>query len=878
MEDHIVSRVSRLLRRLRIKRTIFLIVTFTMLTLVGGFTGIGFAPQMVRPLYREYPEWFRLKYHIDEQRVQELYGRYFHEQSTVYAGESKVACYSSPEHRILIESYDDIPEKFRLAILASEDKSFFKHNGIDGWAIARAVSVRVLHRVIPLFPGTHSGASTLTMQLAKKLRGRQGVVATLDDKIAEGLLAFDIEEHLNKYQIFLKYVNMPYFGRGQYGIEAASRSYFGKAAKDLDWDEVAYIVALINRPALPDRQSAHNTDQKGGESANRRAAKRNAQRVLDRMRDLTKEKTIISKERFSKEEYAIASTKLPELAIKPAGSGCASSPYLRYYVDQVRNDYAKQFRAKKETEPSLNEAGFSIYFPSDEGISMELGHVVALARDIYLKRHGKDADIDQLRAGAVAMRLDGKVLGIIGNIDAGRYKFNVMTQGYRQPGSTAKAITYAAFDEALLEGILAAPNPPHTLPDMVSALDKACYVLDAPVAISRGRGKPPHIVQNFSHSKPLYYMKEIPCALAVGESRNTTAVRAGEKAGLHRMVELAGRLGITEDALHRLEPYPTMAIGGFDARPIDIGRVFATIANGGFAVFPSFVNDICTKDGQSIVRFKNDPLNDDVKEGLPCSPRGDDSGVKPERVLNPAVAEHVLGLLRNVVDGPTSTAHALRSGVVMGQDPFIYDNKSPRIKFTLEDSGELAGKTGSAANADRSVTDGWLILLIPGPPGHPERGMVLVFWMGKDNKHSLGSGETGGRIWTNAAVSILDYLKKNRGLLAAGNKFEPLYPLTEEESSRYIPPTPIVPVSPEDAPHVIDPYDPNTDPSLLQELPPKNELESGTGIDGDTPTSPGDDGVRSSTPPSPAQSGSEEKKQPDPPAQEPDSYILRSLP
>lgn len=826
----------------RLKKYVLRTLIIVPLLAIAAYVGVGFSPKGARALYHEFSESFRERYHVDDQKVEQLYGKYFHEQSIVYASDSKIACYSSPEHRILIESYEEIPEKIRLAILASEDKSFFVHNGVDGWAIARAGALRGLHKVAPLFSGTKSGASTLTMQLAKKLRGREGAPATLDDKIAEALIAFDIEDRLNKYQIFLIYVNMPYFGRGQYGIEAASRSYFGKSAKELDWHEAAYLVALINRPALPDRKFLLDKAPEDGEKVNRLEAKRGAQRVLDLMRDFGEENTVISKEPFTKNDYANASTKIPNLEIKPAGSGCASSPVMRSYVEQVRTDFGKQLlRVKMESSPSLNDAGFSVYFPSDEGVSVALEQVVSLARGVYEKRHKKDVDIEQLRAGAVAMRFDGKVLGIVGNIDTGLYKFNVMTQGYRQPGSTAKAITYTAFDEALMEGILSSPNPPHTLDDMVAALDNACTVLDAPILISRGKGKPPHVVQNFSRSKPMYFMRNIPCALAVGESRNTTAVRAGQRAGVNRMVEVARRLGIKEDALHKLEPYPTMAIGGFDARPIDMARVFATIANGGFEVFPSFVEDICSKNGKSILHFREDPFDSDAKEPLPCSPGGAPRTSKPERILHPAVAQHITSLLRNVVDGPTSTAHSIRSGVIMGQDPFIYDNKSPRLKFTLEDSGEMAGKTGSAANADRSVTDAWLILLLPGPVGKPEEGVVLVFWMGKDNKHSLGSGETGGRIWTNSAVSILDYLKKNRGLLSSGNKFAPLYPLSDEELSRYIPALPPSLLSEESAPLVVDPYDLTTDDALLKGLPSKDELESEKGVDngdGDVPLLP----------------------------------------
>ena len=160
-----------------------------------------------------------------------------------------VACISSPEHRILINDLADIPPLFANAILASEDKNFFTHEGVDKAAIMRALVKRLLQE-------SHSGASTLTMQIAKHLRGGTGRASTEMEKIGDIVMALRIEREFSRQELLLKYVNMPYFGRGQYGIEAASRAYFGKPAKDLTLHQVAFIVALINKPALPDRSFA----------------------------------------------------------------------------------------------------------------------------------------------------------------------------------------------------------------------------------------------------------------------------------------------------------------------------------------------------------------------------------------------------------------------------------------------------------------------------------------------------------------------------------------------------------------------------------------------------------------------------------------------
>ncbi len=192
-----------------------------------------------------------------------------------------VACISSPEHRILINEIADIPPLFVSAILASEDRNFFTHEGIDKGAIVRALAKRVLQE-------SRSGASTLTMQIAKHLRGGTGRASTELEKVGDIVMALRIERQFSRPELLLKYVNMPYFGRGQYGIEAASRAYFGKSAKELALPEVAFIVALINKPALPDRSFATDPLMRTRDQihdANWAEAARGTTRVLDLMLD-----------------------------------------------------------------------------------------------------------------------------------------------------------------------------------------------------------------------------------------------------------------------------------------------------------------------------------------------------------------------------------------------------------------------------------------------------------------------------------------------------------------------------------------------------------------------------------------------------------------
>ena len=151
-------------------------------------------------------------------------------------------------------------------------------------------------------------------------------------------------------------------------------------------------------------------------------------------------------------------------------------------------------------------------------------------------------------------------------------------------------------------------------------------------------------------------------------------------------------------------------------------------------------------------------------------------------------------LLKGPLDiGPTETASALRTGVIPGLDPLSDDiwklkpeeRKERTLAFPVEKAGELAGKTGTATNADGRTSDIWLLLFVPGPPDQPRKGIVLGFWMGKDSKdHALGSrgatggpgfAESGARNWLPSAATVLAFLRKERGLLRPGNKFQPIF-------------------------------------------------------------------------------------------------------
>ncbi|HKE42832.1 MAG TPA: transglycosylase domain-containing protein [Casimicrobiaceae bacterium] len=726
--------------------------------------GYVYFEEIIEAIDSRYSREIDARLGIDKDAISRLHDpAYFARESELVTEDQRTAaCISSPEHRILIDNAADIPPFFVSAILASEDKNFFTHEGIDKGAILRALAKRVLLE-------SRSGASTLTMQIAKNLRGGTGRPSTETEKIGDVVMALRIEREFSRQELLLKYVNMPYFGRGQYGIEAASRAYFGKSAKDLALHQVAFIVALINKPALPDRSFALDPLLKTRDAiqdANWAEAVRGTTRVLGLMAD----EGVITDVEYARRANLVERSLRQEIV--PQGMGCGTHDH---FLERVRIIYKDRF--------PLNKGGLMIPITRDDGLQDALAKAVEMTLHTYLARHPNDSDNNQLRAGAFAVDFTGDVLAELGNVDFRQVKYDVIATGWRQPGSTFKVFTYGALVERLTNEVLAAKPPPETIKEIIANVLERCTVLDAPISVSLGRGRGAKKIENFHSRSEPQYRGEISCRVAVGESRNTAAMRAGARAGIKHVTELAYRLGLPRDAKHVLQPYPTTAIGASEVNPLSMAST-AAFVNGGFRVTPRFANDVC-RDGKSLL------YNDDQGRPKDCDIKGENH-LPQERLMHPAVSAAMTEILKAPVDLGTGTASALRTGVIPGMDPLgdavwklkPEERKQRVLSFPFETAGEIAAKTGTATNADGKTSDVWLLLFIPGPPGEPERGVVLGFWMGKDSKdHPLGErGSTGGpgfaesgaRNWVHSAATVLAFLQKERGLLKPGYRFQPI--------------------------------------------------------------------------------------------------------
>ncbi len=254
--------------------------------------------------------------------------------SRVYGSHGEIVGEFSTQRREIVP-YDAISPKLKQAILAAEDSEFEQHFGLSMPHIVMAATRDILGAIRDKITGRRSrpkGASTITQQLARGLFpeavGFQIGDVSLERKIKEALVAVQIEKRYTKSEIFTLYANQMYLGEGAYGVEAASRTYFGKSAKDLTLDEAATIAGLF--------QTWRNAP-----TVNMDRAKRRRAYVLDRMAE---ERYITLKEAEDAKARPIV------LAAAPA----ASNSIAAYFVEEVRKDLESRYGAKQLYENGLS--------------------------------------------------------------------------------------------------------------------------------------------------------------------------------------------------------------------------------------------------------------------------------------------------------------------------------------------------------------------------------------------------------------------------------------------------------------------------------------------------------------------------------------------
>ena len=429
---------------------------------------------------------------------------------------------------------DAIPLHVRQAFLATEDRRFYEHNGLDWRGLFRAAASNVRHM------GVREGFSTITMQVARNsflVKERGG--RTLRRKLIELRLTRLIEGELSKDQILELYLNLIYLGNGMNGVEAASRDLFGKSVPQLTVSEGAVLAALPKGPSAYTPRDHYD----------RALRRRNL--VLSLMAhegyitqaqaaEAQSEKLVIAEDEWR-----------PDTGNEPLALDA-----VRVFIDSILPDALKEGDVVVHTTLDLTaqRAADRAVLRQAAVVSRETqyagGRVTEPAQGALVAMDPRTGDIRALVGGRRSKR-----------------GFNRAFNARRQPGSAFKPFVYAA---ALKSGMT-----PETLVD------------DEPVEVTQGRSvwRP----ANYEGS----YIGTITLSKALAVSSNAAAVRVSQTVGIPNVILTARRNGIASP----LPNYPAIALGAVDVTPLELVSAYAPFANGGLRVHPRLVRRIEAADG-----------------------------------------------------------------------------------------------------------------------------------------------------------------------------------------------------------------------------------------------------------------------------------------
>lgn len=356
---------------------------------------------------------------------------------------------------------EDYPDHLIKAALATEDRRFYEHFGIDPSGLARALTANARAG------GVVQGGSTITQQLAKNLFLNNE--RTIERKVKEAFLAIWLETRLTKNEILKLYLDRAYMGGGAFGVDAAAQYYFAKSAKDVNLAEAAMLAGLFKAPT---RYAPH---------VNLPAARARANTVLDNLVEAG----------FMTEGQVFGARRNPATAVDRRDEHIANY-YLDYAFDEMKKLVA--------TFPkSVHERVFVVRLGLDVNLQREAENTI----ESMIRQYGNDYRARQ--AAAVVVDLDGAVRAMVGGRDYGQSQFNRATDALRQPGSSFKPYVYAT---ALMNGykptsiVVDAPiclgnwcpqNYSHSFSGsmtLTQAITRSINVIPVRLSVSLGDGNP----------------------------------------------------------------------------------------------------------------------------------------------------------------------------------------------------------------------------------------------------------------------------------------------------------------------------------------------------------------------------------------------------
>jgi penicillin-binding protein 1B len=436
-------------------------------------------------------------------------------------------------------SLDAVPKSLVDAVLATEDRNFYRHEGISFRGIARAAWTDLRNKNLG------AGGSTITQQLTKNLYLTPE--RTFRRKAIEALMAVLLEARYSKEQILEAYLNVIYLGNNGsvqiLGVEQASQVYFGKKVTYLSLSESATLAGMIRSPNVlsplkyPER------------------AKPRRDTVLKLMRD---QAMITPREYEETVASPLAVTRFPKTS--------RSAPF---FVDLV----LKQLR-ETYPETQLKTEGLRIFTTLDT--IMQRSAEQALDRGIAdlsrRYRHIRTSDVPLEGVVVTIQPGSGYVKALVGGRNYSKTQFNRAIQARRQPGSLFKPFVYVtAMDPARRQ----------------QAFTAATVLEDEPIAIPSGNAVwRPQNYDNRFHGR-------VTVRESLAHSYNIPAVRAAVDAGVPNVIRTATSIGVQS----KLQPYPSISLGSFEVTPLEIAYAYSVFANLGVKAEPKSILAVVETNG-----------------------------------------------------------------------------------------------------------------------------------------------------------------------------------------------------------------------------------------------------------------------------------------
>lgn len=433
----------------------------------------------------------------------------------------------------------DISKDLQNAVVATEDRSFYKNDGINYGRFFLAI----------LTAGRSGGGSTITQQLAKNAYLSQD--QTVERKAKEFFLALELTKKYSKEQILTMYLNNAYFGNGVWGVEDASKKYFGVSASQLTLDQAATLAGMLKGPELYNPLNSVET------STNRRDT------VLQNM---------VAAGYIDKNQETEAAGVDMASQLQDKYEGKISDYRYPSYFDAVVNEAVSKYNL---TEEEIVNNGYRIYTELDQNYQANMQVIYENTALFPTAEDGTHAE-----SGSVALEpKTGGVRGVVGRVagddKSGFRNFNYATQSKRSPGSTIKPLV--VYTPAVEAGWA-----------LNKQLDNHTMQYDS------------YQVDNYAGIKT---SPEVPMYQALAESLNLPAVATVNDLGINKAFEAGTRFGLNMEKVDRV--LGVALGGGVETNPLQMAQAYAVFANEGLMPEAHFITRIENASGQVIKSHKN---------------------------------------------------------------------------------------------------------------------------------------------------------------------------------------------------------------------------------------------------------------------------------